>query len=94
MPRLMVTVRAMFLGEGVRFGGLRVWLCLVLGALIVLPGSAVAAESAVIDAAVGRGVDRLEAVQLASGSTGGRLVVRDTATSAEAVRLARPASGF
>ncbi len=75
-------------------GRLRVVLCAILGALIALPASANAADPASIDAALTRAVTQLETAQQTDGHVGGRLAVRDTATAAEAVRGARPSSGF
>lgn len=75
-------------------GRVRLLLCVSAGALVGLPATAVAADTAAIDAAITRAVAQLEQAQQTDGSVGARLAVRDTATAAEAVRIARPAAPF
>ena len=61
-------------------------------AFTMAPATARAADALSIKPAVDRGVAQLEGVQLPDGGFGARLPVRDSATVAEALLLARPQS--
>jgi hypothetical protein len=80
-------------GRGIP-GGSALWVALAatVVALALVPGAATAAEPLAIESAIDRGVTQLEGVQLPDGGFGERLPVRDSATVAEALRVARPQS--